>query len=184
MRTAAHPELESALFQWFQQVRAKNVPVTGPLLIEKAKEFANRLKIENFRVSTGWLDRFKDRYNIAFKTVAGECESVSPETEDNWKKNILPDLIRGYHPRDIFNADETGLFYRMIPDKIMHIKSTDCHGTKQNKARNTAMFCANMDGSEKCKMAVIGKFKNPRCFKGVHSLPVTYYSQRKACKLF
>ncbi|CAM1318317.1 Uncharacterised protein r2_g2639 [Pycnogonum litorale] len=37
-----------------------------------------------------------------------------------------------------------------------------------------------MDGSEKCKMAVIGKFKNPRCFKGVHSLPVTYYSQRKA----
>ncbi|CAM1298337.1 TIGD6 (predicted) [Pycnogonum litorale] len=55
MRTAAHPELESALFQWFEQVRSKNVPVTGPLLIEKAKEFANRLKIENFRVSTGWL---------------------------------------------------------------------------------------------------------------------------------
>ncbi|CAM1290981.1 TIGD6 (predicted) [Pycnogonum litorale] len=55
MRTAAHPELESALFQWFQQVRAKNVPVTGPLLIEKAKECANRLKIENFRVSTGWI---------------------------------------------------------------------------------------------------------------------------------
>ncbi|CAM1325478.1 Uncharacterised protein r2_g3438 [Pycnogonum litorale] len=71
MRTAAHPELESVLFQWFQQVRAKNVPVTGPLLIEKAKEFANRLKIENFRVSTGWLDRFKDRYNIAFKTGRG-----------------------------------------------------------------------------------------------------------------
>ncbi|CAM1300221.1 TIGD4 (predicted) [Pycnogonum litorale] len=68
----------------------------------------------------------------------------------------------------------------MIPDKSMHIKGTDCHGTKQNKARITAMFCANMDGSEKCKMAVIGKFKNPRCFKGVHSLPVTYYSQRKA----
>ncbi|CAM1307615.1 TIGD4 (predicted) [Pycnogonum litorale] len=68
----------------------------------------------------------------------------------------------------------------MIPDKSMHIKGTDCHGTKQNKARITTMFCANMDGSEKCKMAVIGKFKNPHCFKGVHSLPVTYYSQRKA----
>ena len=42
------------------------------------------------------------------------------------------------------------------------------------------MFCANMDGSEKYKLSVIGKFKNPRCFKGTTNLPVHYYSQRKA----
>ena len=29
------------------------------------------------------------------------------------------------------------------------------------------MFCANMDGSEKCKLAEIVKFKNPRSFKNV-----------------
>ncbi|CAM1321624.1 Uncharacterised protein r2_g3003 [Pycnogonum litorale] len=86
MRTAAHPELESALFQWFQQVRAKNVLVTGPLLIEKAKEFANRLKIENFRVSTGWLDRFKDRYNIAFKTVAGNANRCHQKRRTTGRK--------------------------------------------------------------------------------------------------
>uniref|UniRef100_A0A3B3SSQ9 HTH CENPB-type domain-containing protein n=1 Tax=Paramormyrops kingsleyae TaxID=1676925 RepID=A0A3B3SSQ9_9TELE len=180
LRTAAHPELEKALFKWFEQVRGKHVSITGPLLTEKAAEFANELNIENFNASGGWLDRFKARHNIIFKAVSGESESVSVETEENWKQNVLPDLIRGYHPRDIFNADESGLFYKMMPEKSFHVKGSDCHGTKHCKDRVTAMFCANMDGSEKFKMTVIGKFKNPRCFKGVCNLPVLYYAQRKA----
>jgi hypothetical protein len=42
------------------------------------------------------------------------------------------------------------------------------------------MACANMDGSEKLRLLVIGKFKNPRCFKGVKSLPVTYKANKRA----
>ena len=37
-----------------------------------------------------------------------------------------------------------------------------------------------MDGTEKCKLLVIGKSANPRCFKDVKSLPVDYKSNRKA----
>lgn len=136
--------------------------ISGPLLTEKATKFARELNIVNFNASGGWLNQFKSRFNIIFKAVSGECELVSIDTEENWKKNILAELIRVYDPRDIFNADETGLFYKIMPDKSLHVKRSDCHGTKQSKDRITVMFCANMDGSEKFKMAVIGKFKNPR----------------------
>lgn len=37
-----------------------------------------------------------------------------------------------------------------------------------------------MDGSEKLKPLVIGKFQNPRCLKNVKSLPVHYYANSRA----
>ena len=37
-----------------------------------------------------------------------------------------------------------------------------------------------MDGSEKLPLLVIGKFGQPRCFKGIRTLPVTYRHNKKA----
>ena len=37
-------------------------------------------------------------------------------------------LLSHYPPQDIFNADETGIFSRMLPDKTMELKDVDCHG--------------------------------------------------------
>jgi hypothetical protein len=47
------------------------------------------------------------------------------------------------------------------------------------KERVTVLCCANMN-DEKRDLLVIGKNKNPRCFKGVRSLPVVYYSNANA----
>jgi len=44
----------------------------------------------------------------------------------------------------------------------------------------TVAVCANMDGSDKMQLLVIGKFQNPRCFKNVKSLPMQYFANRKA----
>ena len=51
---------------------------------------------------------------------------------------------------------------------------------KKSKERITVAVCANMDGSDKMQLLVIGKFQNPRCFKNVKSLPVQYFANRKA----
>jgi len=80
----------------------------------------------------------------------------------------------------MFNTDETGIFYRMLPDKTMCFKGNSCHGGKQSKERVTAMVCANMDRSEKLPLLVIGKLERPRCFKNVKMLPVTYTFNKKA----
>jgi hypothetical protein len=36
-----------------------NIPVTGPMLQVKARETAQRLYVENFRASNGWLELFR-----------------------------------------------------------------------------------------------------------------------------
>lgn len=44
------------------------------------------------------------------------------EKADKWKLNILPNLIFGYKQKDIFNLDEPGLFYNLLPNKNLHLK--------------------------------------------------------------
>lgn len=51
---------------------------------------------------------------------------------------------------------------------------------KMAKERITFLVTANMDGSVKEKLLVIGKFRNPRCFKNVKRLPVNYEANRRA----
>lgn len=41
-------------------------------------------------------------------------------------------------------------------------------------------MCCNMDGSEKIKPLVLGKFNNPRCFKGIKTLSAEYMANWKA----
>ena len=89
-------------------------------------------------------------------------------------------ILQQYAPRDIYNMDETGLFFRMTPDRTLTFKGDACHGGKKSKERITVAVCANMDGSDKMQLLVIGKFQNPRCFKNVKSLPVQYFANRKA----
>ena len=179
-RTAKHPDVEEALFRWFKAARDKNIPVSGPLLATKARSFADMLGKNDFEASPGWLTRFKECHSIVFKNVCGESSSVSSDTVDRWVSDSLPKLMEGYDARDVFNADEMGLFWRMLPDKTMAVKGDKCHGGKKSKERITLLVGANMDGSEKLPLLVIGKYANPRCFKGVRSLPVGYESNKKA----
>jgi hypothetical protein len=86
----------------------------------------------------------------------------------------------GFAANDIFNADETGIFFRLTPDRTLKFKGGKCVGGKLSKDRITVLVCANSDGTEKMKLLVIGKSKNPRCFKNVKSLPVRYTANKKA----
>ena len=96
--------------------------------------------------------------------------------------NILPELISNYEPKDIFNADETALFYKAMPDKTMYYSNLDCNKTKICKERISLLLTANMDGSEKLKPVAIGTSENPRCFKNINkaNLPVYYRNNTKA----
>jgi hypothetical protein len=76
-RTAKYPQLKSALYEW--QLRYENIAIiTDVILIEKAKQFAQKLKIsENeFSFSMGWVSRFKTRHGIKLHNTQGESASV------------------------------------------------------------------------------------------------------------
>jgi hypothetical protein len=172
-------ELDTALITWFQQARASNIPIDGTTLRDKAKIIAAQLNIDDFSASSGWVSRFKDRHGLIFKKLVGESAEVSVESTDAWLES-LPSLLEGYEPRDVYSADETGLFFKVLPDKTLGYKGESCHGGKHSKDRLTVLLCVNSDGSDKHVPIVIGKSPKPRCFKNVKKLPTKYYVNGKA----
>ena len=113
------------------------------MLQEEALIIAKQLGEDaaNFTASNGWLDRWKKRYNIIHMNVAGEEGDVSEETMTSWDERAR-ELVRGYQPKDVWNMDETGLFWRAFPEKSLSEKGKRCRGEKQAKQRLTwAFFC-------------------------------------------
>lgn len=179
LRSSSRPEVDTMLLTWFQQQRANKIPVSGAMLQLQAEEFG-KLSGGDFKCSSGWLDRFKKRHAIVFGKISGESGSVDKTITDQWLADIWPSLSNGYSPDNIFNADETGIFYKLTPDKTHKFRGEKCFGGKLSKERITVMLCANSSGSEKRKPLVIGKFQKPRCFKNTRTLPVDYTFNKKA----
>ena len=94
--------------------------------------------------------------------------------------SILPHLLKHYSEQDIFNADETGLFWLMLPQRTLEFKGKVCTGSKHNKERTTVLLCANMIDSNKLQAFVIGKSAALRYFRGVKQLPVKYTANKKS----
>lgn len=69
----------------------------------------------------------------------------------------------------------------MLPNRTLKFEGEKCPGGKMSKERLTVLVSASMTG-KKMKLIIIGKSRNPRCFKNIKSdcLPVTYESNSKA----
>ncbi|KAJ8883238.1 hypothetical protein PR048_015078 [Dryococelus australis] len=77
--------------------------------------------------------------------------------------------------------------FQVYSDKTMIFKGESCSNGKLSKDRVTLLVGANMDGSEKLPLLIIGKSTNPGCFKSMKSKAVEYEANRKAwmtCELF
>ena len=126
MRIGQNDDLEKALFRWLKKMRANNLPVNGTVVKEKAIGYAKELQIEGFKASNGWFERWKTRFNMSFKAITGEEKSVTPEMTSSWLETYLPTILPRYDLKDIYNADEFGLFYQALPIKTMELKGEKC----------------------------------------------------------
>lgn len=175
------PDVEQALLSWFKDARARNIPVSGALLQRKAQDLALLLghKEEDFAASSGWLQRFRSRHEISCHVASGESACVDRESCEKWLERVQPVLAK-YEERDVYNVDETGVFFKLLPERSLSLNGEKCHGGKRSKDRVTALVATNMDGSDKRKLTVIGKSQRPRCFKDMHRMPVEYRANTKA----
>lgn len=123
-----------------------------------------------------------DKVRVTSFFLTGEAAAVDAEVAGAWLTTGLPTLLERYGPDDVYNADETGVFFQMLPSKTLTFKGDKCSGGKQSKVRVTVMLLANMSGSDKQKLLIIGKSQKPRCFKNVNidHLGVTYRWNSKA----
>ncbi|CAB5381779.1 unnamed protein product [Rhizophagus irregularis] len=179
-KPVTYPELELALKEFVLDYQHRTV-LSDALLIEKAKMIADGLDIprDALQFSSGWLHKFKDRNGIRQRKLEGEASSADEAAIAN-ALPLLRERCSNYPLERIYNMDETGLFYRLEPDRTL---ATKClAGRKVNKERISIALCANADGSHKLKPLIIGKFEKSRCFKNIkiQSMPMTYRNNAKA----
>ena len=75
--------LEQILYQWVVHQQSCNVIVSGPALKAKAEELSKvcAATAEGYKFSTGWLDSFKKRHGIKFRTGEAAGIKVDPGVE-------------------------------------------------------------------------------------------------------
>ena len=184
MREGSYKELDSALYIWFLQKREKGIPITGPVLLEKARHFYDKLyptSQKEFQGSNGFLWRFSKRFGIKSLAISGEKLSANLVSAEAFVNNFK-EMTQEYTPDMIFNADETGLYYRMLPKRTYATHHNDPVGTKKARERVTINACANQSGTIKLPLLLIGKSKKPRCFRGINQsdLLLIYKHQKNA----
>lgn len=173
-----YEKIDEAMVIWLRQMREKSAIISGPLIKEQASKFAQLLNIPNFEPSNGWISRWKGRNSIKYKTIQGEKAAANNTSASFWVKTILPGLIQDYAPNEVYNADETGLFFKALPSGSLVFKEEKPSGVKFPKDRITLLFICNMDGSDK-KVFSIGRAKKPHSFRG-KQIPIKYFANQKS----
>ncbi len=112
-QTIRYAEMESALVKWFQ-ANQERANVNGELVRESAMKILDQLypRHEPFEFSSGWLEAFKFRHGIRSYCRFGESGFVDMAALTDTLPAIC-DILDQYTWKDIYNMDETGLFYRM-----------------------------------------------------------------------
>ena len=164
----------------------------GPILKAKAIDLYKKLTeargesgpMKEFVASDGWLWRFSKRHGIRELSLQGEKLSADKPAAECFIITFQ-DFVEtnGCTLNQIFNCDETGLYYKLLSKKTLASHFEKCaDGRKSQKERVTINACSNALGSIKLSLLLIGKAKNPRCFKNVcrDSLPVVYKNQSNA----
>ena len=100
------------------------------------------------------------------KAICGSKESAAAHDElETWKETVLVPTLSRYSPNDIYNGDETALFYKSLPHRTYCFDGDKPAGSAKRKDRLTLLIITNMDGSDHRKLSVIGKSKTPRCLQ-------------------
>ncbi|CDF41108.1 unnamed protein product [Chondrus crispus] len=119
------PHLELKLLEFLNYARSAKMPVTQTVLQTRAlmiKEQMlkfqvtgkDRTTLDKFTASRGWVEKFVKRH--ALRSVALHGEGGQVQVQEVAKDiNILRSRLRNFEPENIYNVDETGLFFKLLP---------------------------------------------------------------------
>lgn len=129
-------DVDECLFTWFVQKRSEGVPLSGPLLQAQAIKLNKEIGgADDFVASAGWLSRWKIHHGIAQVNMEGESRSSDSEAAREFCGTLRKMIDEGeYTEEQLYNCDETALYYRLLPTKSLDIKkSANKSGMKMSK---------------------------------------------------
>ncbi|XP_070586956.1 tigger transposable element-derived protein 1-like, partial [Erythrolamprus reginae] len=194
-RCDVNDEIEKLLLLWLQDKQLAGYSVSEGMIRKKAlviyedlvKDMPGTPEDEgSFKASWGWFERFKMRTGIHSVMRHGEAASSDAKAAEKFVVTFA-ELIdaEGYVSQQIFNCDETGLFWKKMPRRtFITAEERKMPGHKPMKDRLTLALCANASGDCKVKPLFVYHSETPRTFKAQRltkeTLPVLWRSNTKA----
>ncbi|KAM3922863.1 tigger transposable element-derived protein 1-like [Leptodactylus fuscus] len=170
-------EMEKLLLIFIKEKELAGDSINEVVICEKALQIFSDLNTETpgtsgegaftFKASRGWFENFRHRSGIHRVTRHGEAASANQEAANSFIKEFS-DYVKaeGFVPEQVFNCDETGLFWKKMPANTYITKEEKAlPGHKPMKDRLTLLFCANASGDCKVKPLLVYHSDNPRPFK-------------------
>lgn len=167
-------KMEKRLSLWIHEMTTDKKGVVDSIVVRlKAKEIYGHVtqgqkNVKPFSASAGWLARFKRRYGVNNVKLAGEASSADREAAEEFKKYFLSVIQdKGYVEEQVFNAGETGLFYKDV-GKRTYITQTACKtpGFKSFQDYAALLLCTNAKGDFKYKPLMVYRAQNPQALTG------------------
>lgn len=116
-------------------------------MVEKANGFVKELAVNEEITATG-TDRWNTIHNVVSNTdnkkMCSKSANVRRSGAHEWKDLKLQQISDIFSPRIIYNADETGLSWKTLPDRSLAFKSDDFSGSKMSKGRLTCFICVSV----------------------------------------
>ncbi|GFS93684.1 tigger transposable element-derived protein 1 [Trichonephila clavipes] len=114
----------------------------------------------------------------------GECATADEGGAKIFPEELAKIIEDGVYSADqVFNADETGLYWKKLPNRTYIAKDEKtASGHKASKDRVTLLLCNNASGDRMLKPLLINKSLRPRALKGkdLKQLPVHWMANPKA----
>lgn len=178
LRSGKYPVVEEELVKFISFARKAGVSITRDVihfralkikaeLLSKEMDDVERKALEHFSPSESWVTKFVKRHGLKSIRLHGEAGSVDPELVREGIKKLRREL-ESYSLDRIYNMDETGLFYRLLPRQLYVFREDKktvrvVKGIKA-KDRITLIVPSNADASHFIPLTVIGSAKAPRAF--------------------
>jgi hypothetical protein len=187
--TTASTMLDRELILWINKCEKFCVCITGHIIRYKAEMLRDavvangvpdrqRDRLLQLKFSKGWLYNFQRRHNLISRRLHGEAGSVDEVVAEEGRQ-LIHGIAELYEKRNIFNMDETAMYYCKAPDRT--ISPNPVFGRKKSKKRMTVAVTTNADGSEKLPLLFVGSARQPRCFNksSPEQLGISYSSTSK-----
>ena len=187
-------QMETLLLVWINEKQMAGDSVGEAIICEKARRVLEKLGAKAPSTSTGpvkeffgtkeWFTGFRKRTGLHSVLRHGEAGSGDRDSAEQHREKFRKTIEEGgFLSQQVFNCDETGLFWKRMPHRTYIMKEdTTLPGHKPMKDQLTLLFCANVSGDCKVKPLLVYHSENPRAFKTIRKnrLRVLLCSNHKA----
>ncbi|XP_013915491.1 PREDICTED: tigger transposable element-derived protein 3-like, partial [Thamnophis sirtalis] len=167
---------DRAFLQWFERSCGHQFSTEGKLWQEKVTFAGGEPGLETplqWPNSSLAKPKTVPRRPLPEKWSRELLEEEDDEDESRWESTTLPCILSHYDLPNVYACGETGVLFRATPEDLAGRRGSEAHD------QLTVLLCANMDGSDKKDVLIVGKAARP--FGGLRGLSsATYKTNSRA----